>query len=140
MAEPVEDSLKRRTWRLLQPGEVALNGAIVQTALGSEDDIGMQQATIEIGDLIASHAGFDPDETYVYSGTDDPEFGTNQHQGLTLDDDEFVWECQQLLREGTFDLVFYYRATVDHQGLLEAIRDAEYSVTGVRGEADPDEL
>ncbi|HKJ57699.1 MAG TPA: DUF5778 family protein, partial [Halobacteriales archaeon] len=46
----------------------------------------------------------------------------------------FVWECQQLLREGRFDLVFYYEAHVDQTALLEAIRDAGYDVTGVEVE------
>jgi len=60
------------------------------------------QATIDVGDIIAEQSGYDPQDCYVYSGNDDTDFSSNQHQGLTLEDEEFVWECQQLLREGQF--------------------------------------
>ncbi|PSQ58365.1 hypothetical protein BRD18_05845 [Halobacteriales archaeon SW_7_71_33] len=103
MTEAVDDSLRRRTWRLLQPGDVALNGLVVHTEIESQDDI----AT------------------------------SNQHQGRRIDDDEFVWECQQLLRGGTYDVVFYYRAAADHGAVLAEAREAGYEVTGVRGDADP---
>ena len=94
----------------------------------------MMQATIDVGERIAEGYGMDPTDTFVYSGSDDSEFASNQHQGLTLDDEEFVWECQQLLREGSFDLVFYYEASADHEGILDAIEDEGFSVTGVRGD------
>jgi hypothetical protein len=81
--------------------------------------------------VIAEAAGFEPTDTYVYSGTDDEDFGVNQHQGLTLDDEAFVWECQQLLREGTFDLVFYYEATADHEAIAEAVEALGHDVTTV---------
>ncbi|PSP27261.1 hypothetical protein BRC65_07030 [Halobacteriales archaeon QH_2_65_14] len=84
MEEPLRDDLRRRTWELLQPGDIDLDGLIVYTDLDQEPE--MHQFTVEIGDLIAEHAGFEPGETFVYSGTDDPEFASNQHQGLTLDD------------------------------------------------------
>jgi hypothetical protein len=134
MTDAVDEGLLRRTWRLLQPGEIALNGAIVHTDLEGSDDIEMHRATVEVGDLVADHAG--RGDTYVYSGVDDPEFASNQHQGLTVDGDEFVWECQQLLREGTFDLVFYYEADLDQRRLLAAIREAGYEATGVRGDRE----
>jgi hypothetical protein len=128
MGDAVHDELYRRTQQLLEPGEIELAGAIVHTGRGSDAEPGMHQDTIEIGELIAAAAG--QDDTYVYSGTDDPEFASNQHQGLTLEDDAFVWECQQLLREGTFDLVFYYEAEA-HEEAVAAIEDAGYDVAGV---------
>ena len=130
MEAPPDDDLARRTEALLEPGDIALNGAIVHTAFGREDEPSMLAATVEVGALIAERAGVGGD-TYVYSGNDDPEFSTNQHQGLTLDGDEFVWECQQLLRDGTFDVVFYYEAALDQAALLADIREAGYRVTGV---------
>jgi orotate phosphoribosyltransferase len=128
MGDAIHDELYRRTQRLLEPGEIELAGAIVHTDRGSDAETHMHQETIEVGELIASAAG--REDTYVYSGTDDPEFASNQHQGLTIDGDEFVWECQQLLREGTFDLVFYYEAEA-HEEAIAAIEDAGYDVTGV---------
>ena len=137
MTEAVDDGLRRRTWRLLQPGDVALNGLVVHTEIESQDDIAMHETTVAVGELIAEAAGVDPSEQYVYSGVDDPEFASNQHQGRRIDGDEFVWECQQLLREGTYDVVFYYRAAADHGAVLAEAREAGYEVTGVRGDADP---
>ena len=131
MSDAIDDDLYRRTKQLLEPGEIRLNGAIVRTDLGSDQDIEMTQATIDVGEVIASHAT--DEETYVYSGTNDTEFASNQHQGLTLEGDEFVWECQQLLRQGTFDLVFYYEASADHEAILDDVRDLGFGVTGVKG-------
>lgn len=131
MSETLDDDLYRRTKRLLEPGEIELVGAIVHTDLGSAEDIEMHQATVDIGEVIAEGAGYDPRDTYVYSGTDDTDFASNQHQGLTIEGDEFVWECQQLLREGTFDVVFYYEASADHESILEEIRERGFPVTGV---------
>ncbi|ADJ14616.1 DUF5778 family protein [Halalkalicoccus jeotgali] len=132
MSETLDDDLYERTKRLLEPGEIELAGAIVHTELESSDDIEMHQATVDIGEIIAEGAGHDPTDTYVYSGTDDTDFSSNQHQGLTIEGDEFVWECQQLLREGTFDVVFYYEASADHEAILAGIREAGFRVTGVR--------
>lgn len=129
----VDDELYRRTRALLEPGEIDLAGAIVHTGMGGDDEVAMQRATVEVGGLIAEHAGVG-DDWYVYSGNDDPEFASNQHQGLTLSEEAFVWECQVLLREGTFDLVFYYEANLDQASLLDAIRAAGYDVTGVEAE------
>ena len=130
MADAVDEDLRRRTEALLEPGEIDLNGAIVHTDIPGEDDLAMTDATLEVGELIAEHAG--AEEWYVHSGNDDPEFSSNQHQGRAMDD-SFVWECQQLLRGGTFDIVFYYEATVGQNALIDAIREAGYRVTGVRG-------
>ncbi|MFC7115985.1 DUF5778 family protein [Natronoarchaeum sp. GCM10025703] len=134
MPEVLDEELYQRTKRLLEPGEIQLNGAVVHTELGSEDEIDMMQATLDVGEIIAEHAGYDPKDTFVYSGNDDPDFSSNQHQGLTLDDEEFVWECQQLLREGTFDIVFYYEASADQDAILADIEAAGFAVSGVEGE------
>lgn len=131
--EALDADLRRRAWELLQPGEISLDGLVVHTTFDSGRETAMHQATVEVGELIATHAGFDPTETYVYSGADDSEFASNQHQGLTLDDESFVWECQQLLRDGTFDIVFYFEALDDLQALVRAVRDTGYEATGIRG-------
>ncbi|MFC4447867.1 DUF5778 family protein [Halorussus aquaticus] len=133
MDDAVDEDLYRRTEQLLEPGDIELNGAIVRTDLGSDEETEMHQATVDIGEIIAEHAGHDPKETFVYSGTDDTDFASNQHQGLTLDDESFVWECQQLLRDGTFDVVFYYEASADHESILEDVRDLGFDVVGVEG-------
>jgi len=139
MEDILEDDLRQRTWNLLQPGEIALDGLIVSTGLANEQEPEMHQVTIEVGEYIAEYAGFEPRDTFVYSGTDDPEFSSNQHQGLTLDDEEFVWECQQLFRNGSFDIVFYFEASIDTDELLTTLREKGYDVTYVLGESDSPE-
>ncbi|MFW5973952.1 MAG: DUF5778 family protein [Natrialbaceae archaeon] len=136
MEDAVEADLYQRTWKLLQPGEIELDGLVVHTEFDGETEPEMHQATVEVGELIAEHAGHDPRDTFVYSGTDDPEFASNQHQGLTLEDESFVWECQQLLRDGSFDLVFYFEASVDSGGLREAVQEAGYDGVIVSGGAE----
>jgi hypothetical protein len=134
MEDVLDEELHRRTKQLLEPGEIELNGAVVHTDFGGDEETEMHQATVDVGEIIAEHAGYDPKDTFVYSGTDDTDFASNQHQGLTLDDESFVWECQQLLREGSFDVVFYYEASADQQAILEDVRDLGFDVTGVEGE------
>jgi hypothetical protein len=131
-----DTDLVQRTWQLLQPGEVALNGLIVHTEFDGSQETQMHQATLEVGEIVAEAAGHEPTDTYVESGNDSAEFSSNQHQGLTLDGEEFVWECQQLLRDGAFDIVLYYEADADHEAVQAAAREAGYEVTGVRGDAD----
>jgi hypothetical protein len=129
--EPLDPDLYQRTRALLEPGDIELAGMIVHTDLDGDNEPELHETTLEIGNYIAEHAGIDPGDTYVYSGNDDPEFGLNQHQGLTLEGDEFVWECQQLIREGRFRIVFYYEADVEQATLLGAVREAGYTVEGV---------
>lgn len=129
MTDASTRDLIQRVRRLLEPGEIELAGLIVHTSYGSDEEIEMYDATLEVGDILASHAGVE--DWYVYSGNDDSSFSSNQHQGLTLADDEFLWECQQLLRDGTFDIVVYFDASIRLEGVLDDVEGAGYEVTGV---------
>ena len=133
MSEAIDEDLYRRTKALLEPGDIELNGVIVRTELSGDEEPTLHQATLDVGDVISEAAGLDPTETYVYSGNDDERFGVNQHQGLTLDGDEFVWECQQLVRDGTYDVVFYYEADADQTAIVEGVEELGFDATGVRG-------
>ncbi|WP_416840562.1 DUF5778 family protein [Haloferax sp. DFSO52] len=126
MSETIDDDLYKRTLALLEPGDIELVGAIVHTDLTGREDLEMQEMTVEINDIISGHSG--KGDAWIYAGNDSSEFSSNQFQGLSVDDDEFVWECQQLIRDGTFDLVFYYEATADHDAIvsdLEALDRVE---------------
>jgi len=129
MSETIDSELYQRTKALLEPGDIELVGLIVHTDLTSDQDLEMHELTVECNDIIADHA--DKGETYIYAGNDDTDFSSNQFEGLTVDDEAFVWECQQLLREGTFDLVFYYEATADHEAITEAVEALGHDVTPV---------
>ena len=124
MAETVDEDLYRRTKALLEPGDVDLVGAVVHTDLTGAEDLEMHELTVELNEVVAVHA--EKGETYIYAGNDDPDFASNQFQGLTLDDDAFVWECQQLLREGTFDLVWYYEVGVDQDALVDEMATLDH--------------
>jgi hypothetical protein len=115
MSSSVDKQLYERAKALIEPGDVDLVGCIVHTNLDGQEDLEMQELTISINEILADHAG--DEETYIYAGNDSSEFASNQFQGLTLEDEEFVWECQQLLRDGSFDLVFYYMAGVDQEAI-----------------------
>lgn len=132
MDDVLDEDLVERTKALLEPGDIELNGIIVHTELESDQESRLHQLTLDVGECIAERA--DAGETYVYSGNDDSQFGLNQHQGLTLAEDAFVWECQQLLRDGTFDVVFYYEATVDQAALVADIERENVRVTSVEHE------
>ena len=134
MSDAIDDDLYRRTKALLEPGDIELNGVVVRTDLTGDQEPTLHQATLDVGDVVAEAAGVDPAETYVYSGNDDSEFGVNQHQGRTLEDDAFVWECQQLMRDGTYDVVFYYEADADQEAIVEGVEELGFDATGVRGE------
>jgi hypothetical protein len=134
MSDAIDEDLYERTKALLEPGEIQLNGLIVRTDLTGDEEPTLHQATLDIGNIIAEASDIDPTDTYVYSGNDDERFGVNQHQGLTLDDEEFVWECQQLARDGTYDIVFYYEAHADQEAIVEGVEELGFDATGVRGE------
>ena len=117
MSETVDADLYTRTKALLEPGDIELLGCIVHTTLSGQEDLEMHELTVSANEIIADHA--ESGETYIEAGNDDTDFSSNQFQGLTLSDESFVWECQQLLRDGSFDLVFYYEAGVDQESLAE---------------------
>jgi hypothetical protein len=121
MSETLDDDLYKRTQALLEPGDIDLTGLIVHTDLSGQEDLEMHELTVALNEVIYEHAG--KGEAYIYAGNDDTNFSSNQFQGLTLDDDEFVWECQQLLREGTFDLVFYWESTADGEAIADAVAE-----------------
>jgi hypothetical protein len=127
-----DTDLMRRTKALLEPGDIDLVGLIVHTDLAGAEDLEMHELTVDLNEVVADHAG--KGESYIYAGNDDTNFASNQFQGLTLDGDDFVWECQQLLRGGTFDLVFYYEADVDQAAVVDAVEALEHvdRVTTVR--------
>lgn len=125
----VDHDLYRRTKALLEPGEVELIGCIVHTDLAGDEDLEMQELVVEINEVIADHA--DAGETFIYAGNDDTEFSSNQFQGLTVDDESFVWESQHLLRDGSFDLVFYYEADADQEGIVADLAALGPDVTAV---------
>lgn len=128
--DQAEQDLREQTEALIEPGEIELRGLIVRTDVPNSQEPELNRLTLEIGDVISEHAATDAD-TYVYSGTDDPEFGLNQHQGRTIEGEEFVWECQQLLRDGTFDVVFYYEESADTEAILADLREKGYDVEDV---------
>ena len=132
MSDATLHDLIQQVEQLLIPGAIELHGMIVRTPYSSDDEIEMFDATLAIGDIIAANTGVE--DWYVYSGNDDPEFSSNQHQGLTLETDAFVWECQQLLRDGTFDIIIYYEAHTDHEHILDAVSALGYDVIGVTPE------
>ena len=123
MSETLDSDLYERTKALLEPGDIDLVCCIVHTTLSGREDLEMHELTVAANDVIAEHAG--AGETYIEAGNDDTDFASNQFQGLTLDDESFVWECQQLLREGSFDVVFYYEAGVDQSALADALAGLE---------------
>jgi len=129
MSDTLDSDLYQRTKALLEPGEIELVGLIVHTNLTSDQDLEMHELTVDMNEIIADHTH--KGETYIYAGNDDTDFASNQFHGLTVDDEEFVWECQQLLREGTFDLVFYYEATADHEEIIDAVEELDHTVTAV---------
>jgi len=132
MSETLDSDLYQRTKALIEPGEIELVGLIVHTDLTGQEDLEMHELTVDLNEIIAEHAN--KGETYIYAGNDDTDFSSNQFQGLTVDDEEFVWECQQLLREGSFDIVIYYEASADHEAILDDIEALGFDVTGVEGE------
>jgi hypothetical protein len=124
MTDVYDEDLYRRTRALLDPGEIDLVGLIVHTDLAGDEDLEMHELTVDLNEVIAEHAG--KGEAYIYAGNDDTSFASNQFQGLTLEDDAFVWECQQLLRDGSFDLVFYYEADIDQESVAAAVEALDH--------------
>lgn len=118
-----------QTRQLLEPGGIDLVGLVVHTDRSTDGELELLDETVAIGERIAGHLVDEP--TYVYSGNDDPRFSVNQHQGLTVADEAFVWECQHVLRDGTFDVVFYYETVPEHRAIVDELRALGYDVTAV---------
>ena len=123
MTEAIDSDLYERTKALLEPGDIELVGCVVHTTLSGQEDLELHELTVELNDIIATHAG--KGETYIEAGNDNTDFSSNQFQGLTLADESFVWECQQLLRDGTFDIVVYYEAGIDQDALAEDVESLD---------------
>ncbi|MFB6188161.1 MAG: DUF5778 family protein [Halobacteriaceae archaeon] len=129
MADIVDSDLYRRVVALLEPGDISLCGAVIHTQYRQDEESLLYQDTIQLGEIIATVKT--DKETYVYAGNDDPDFGINQYQGLTIDEDNFVWECQHILRDDTYDIIFYWEDTGDQTTILNRMRQEGYEVIGV---------
>ncbi|GGL51283.1 DUF5778 family protein [Halocalculus aciditolerans] len=132
MSDAANEDLYQRAAALLEPGDIELHGAVIHTNLGPEEESMMHQVTLDAGDVISAHVA--EEDTYIYSGNDDDRFGVNQHHGLTLSNDEFVWECQQLMRETKYDVVIYWEATDDaeHRAIVSELAETlDADVVGV---------
>ena len=129
MAENGDADLYEQAVSLLRPGDEALEGIVVHTDLAQPQEQAMNKLMRRVGDELAAH--LIDGETYIYAGEDDDRFGAGQFHGRRLEDDSFVWECQQLLRDGTFDLVFYWEESGEHGTIVEALGDLDHQVVAV---------
>lgn len=121
MAEAADTELYREAVSLLGPGEAELAGIVVHTDFDGTEEPAMNELMLSIGERIADH--LQNGEMYVYAGEDDQRFGAGQFHGRRLDDDSVIWECQQLLREHTFDLVFYWERTGKQGAIVSAVNE-----------------
>ncbi|MFB6266234.1 MAG: DUF5778 family protein [Halodesulfurarchaeum sp.] len=137
MSDPGDDDLYESARALLEPGDRKLAGLVVHTGLPGVKETEMNRAMRAVGDVIA--AELTDAEVVIDAGEDDERFGVGQFQGVTLGDGVFVWECQQLLRDGTFDLVFYWEADGAMDAIVEAVADRGFEVVPVteEGYGDP---
>lgn len=119
MSEPGDHELYQQAVSLLGPGESELVGIVVHTDYARSEEPAMNELMLEIGELIAETR--QDGEMYVYAGEDDDRFSAGQFQGRRLEDDAVSWECQQLLREHTFDLVFYWERTGAQGEIVTAV-------------------
>ncbi|AKH98320.1 hypothetical protein HLASF_1849 [Halanaeroarchaeum sulfurireducens] len=124
-----DDDLYAEAVALLEPGDITLQGVVVHTDFPQSEEPAMDDATRRIGEAIAEVVA--DEDAYIYAGDDDSRFAAGQFQGRRLSDDEFVWECQQLLRDGTFDLVFYWEATDEQDAVVDAIEDLGFDAVPV---------
>ena len=119
MAEAGDHELYQQAVSLLGPGESELVGIVVHTDYERSEEPAMNELMLSIGERIAEQ--LQDDEMYVYAGEDDERFGAGQFHGRRLGDDAVIWECQQLLREETFDLVFYWERTGEQDAIVSAV-------------------
>lgn len=121
MAGTGDPELYQQAVSLLGPGEAELVGIVVHTEYPRSEEPAMNGLMLEIGERIADV--LDDGEMYVYAGEDDDRFGAGQFHGRRLEDDAVIWECQQLLREDTFDLVFYWERAGEQGQVVTAVED-----------------
>jgi hypothetical protein len=119
MPATADDPLYDEMVRFLEPGEIDLIGIIIDTQFDRSEDLEVHELTVELNDIIAAHSG--EGEAYIYAGNDSSSFASNQYQGRALTDDAFVWECQHLVRDGSFTLVFYYEADATQAAIIDAV-------------------
>lgn len=121
--------LYRQAVELLEPGPTQLNGAVVHTPYDRSQEPAMNEHMLEVGERIADARG--DGEVYVYAGENDDRFGAGQFHGRRLEDDEVSWECQQVFRKGSFDLVFYWEAVGAHETAVESIGEIAAAVVPI---------
>ncbi|MDR5655768.1 DUF5778 family protein [Halodesulfurarchaeum sp. HSR-GB] len=129
MSEQGDVELYQQAVSLLQPGEAELVGIVVHTDFDRTEEPAMNELMLEVGERIAE--AIQDDEMYVYAGDDDHRFGAGQFHGRRLGDDEFIWECQQLLRADTFDLVFYWERAGAHDAVVDTVTEVTDSVVPI---------
>lgn len=120
MTESGDHELYQQAVSLLGPGESELVGVVVHTDYKRTEEPAMNELMLELGERIADL--LQDGEMYVYAGEDDDRFGAGQFHGRRLADDSIIWECQQLLRSGTFDLVFYWEAAGNLGNIVTALK------------------
>ncbi|MBS3760352.1 DUF5778 family protein [Halodesulfurarchaeum sp.] len=129
MSEPGDHELYQQAVSLLVPGESELVGIVVHTDYVRSEEPAMNELMLEIGERIADV--LQDGEMYVYAGEDDDRFGAGQFHGRELKDDAVIWECQQLLRAETFDLVFYWERAGKQGEIVTAVEDAAETVVPI---------
>ena len=129
MSKTGDVELYEQAVSLLRPGEDTLEGIVVHTELAQHEEQAMNKLMREVGETVAEH--LTDGEVYIYAGDDDERFGAGQFHGRRLADDAVVWECQQLLREGTFDLVFYWEQSGEQGAIVDSLEDLENEVVAI---------
>jgi len=119
MAESDDHELYQQAVSLLGPGETELVGVVVHTEYGRSQEAAMNELMLELGERIA--AVLEEEEMYLYAGEDDDRFGAGQFHGRRLTDDAVIWECQQLIRDDTFDMVFYWEAEGRQDDVVDSL-------------------
>lgn len=121
MPEARDHELYQQAVSLLGPGEAELAGIVVHTDYDRTEEPAMNESMLSIGERIAEH--LQDGEMYVYAGEADDRFGAGQFHGRRLEDDAVIWECQQLIRSETFDLVFYWEAAGEQDAIVSAVNE-----------------
>ncbi len=129
MSEAGDHELYHQAVSLLGPGEAELVGIVVHTDYDRTEEPAMNELMLSIGERIADY--LQDGEMYVYAGEDDGRFGAGQFHGRRLGDDAVIWECQQLIRSDTFDLVFYWEAAGEQDAIVSAVNEIAETVVPI---------